>query len=272
MTGLLVATDLDGTLLDEATYSWASARPALAALARAGAKLVLASSKSRAEMEPLARELDLAPALIVENGGAILLPAEPGGYETVVCGAARAALVAALAEIARETGAGVAGFASFSAERVAELTGLAPDAAARALEREYDEPFLLGDGTLAAAIGAAARRRGLAVTRGGRFFHLTGDADKGRALRRLLEILAGRGRSFHTIGLGDAANDLSLLAAVDRPILIPRPSGRPDPTLAAALPGAELAPEPGPAGWNAAVLVLLEGGRLPRVDGGERPA
>jgi len=59
---------------------------------------------------------------------------------------------------------------------------------------------------------------------------------------------------------------------VERPIVVPRPSGGPDPALAAALPGAELAPAPGPVGWNAAVLALLEGGRLPRVDGGGRPA
>lgn len=271
MTELLVATDLDGTLLDEATYSWEPARPALAALARAGATLVLASSKTLAEMQPLARELGLDPALIVENGGAVRLPRPGGGHETLVCGTDRSALVAALAEIAAESGARPTGFASLTAERVAELTGLDPTTAARALERQYDEPFLLEDESRAAALAAAARRRGLRVSRGGRFFHLTGDADKGRALRRLLERLGESGRSFRTVGLGDAGNDLPLLAAVERPVVVPRPSGRPDAALAAALPGAELAPAPGPVGWNAAVLALLEGGRLPRLDSEERP-
>lgn len=267
MTGLLVATDLDGTLLDEATYSHEPARPALAALARHGATLVLASSKSRAEMEPLARKLGLPPLLIVENGGSFLLPRAGGGYEAVVCGVERAALVAALEEIGREAGTAPRGFASFTPARVAELTGLDLESAARALDRDYDEPFLLDDESRAPALAAAARRRGLLVSRGGRFFHLTGDTDKGRALAALLARLAAAGQSFRSVGLGDAGNDLPLLRAVDRPIVVPRPGGRPDPALAAALPGAELAPVPGPEGWNAAVLLLLAGGRLPLVGG-----
>jgi hypothetical protein len=80
---LLVATDLDGTLLDERSYEWEPARPALAALAEAGALLVLASSKTRSEMEPLAAGLGFSSPLIVENGGAVLVPRPGGGYEAL---------------------------------------------------------------------------------------------------------------------------------------------------------------------------------------------
>jgi mannosyl-3-phosphoglycerate phosphatase len=265
---LLIVTDLDGTLLDERTYSFEPARPALAALERRGAGLVLASSKSRAEMEPLAGELGLHPALIVENGGAILVPRAGGGYEAIARGAERATLVRALAEIGREAGASPRGFASWTPEAVVRLTGLTLEAARRALERQYDEPFLLEDETRAAAVAAAAERRGLRVMRGGRFFHLTGATDKGQALLELMDRLApGEGLSGApaTVGLGDAANDLPLLLAVERPIVMPRRDGRLDPELARALTGAEVAPEPGPAGWNAAVLTVLEEGRLPAV-------
>ena len=267
MIELLVATDLDGTLLDERTYGFDPARPALAALERSGAFLVLASSKTRAEMEPLGRQLGLRPALIVENGGAVLVPDGGDGYETFVCGVERASLVAALDEIGREVGVALQGFASFTAERVTDLTGLPGDAAARALLRDYDEPFLVEDESRAPAVAAAARRRGLRVRRGGRFFHLTGDADKGSALRLLCARLEATGRTFRSVGLGDAGNDLPLLRAVDRPIVIPRAGGRPDPALAAAFAGAELAPAPGPAGWNLAILAVLAGDRLPLVGG-----
>jgi mannosyl-3-phosphoglycerate phosphatase len=67
------------------------------------------------------------------------------------------------------------------------------------------------------------------------------------------------------VGLGDAANDLALLRSVDRPIVVPRRDGRIDPALGAALPGAERAPRPGPAGWNEAVLTVIAGGALPAV-------
>ena len=259
---LLVATDLDGCLLDDLTYSYDAARPALHAIARRRVRLVLASSKTRAEMEPLARSLGLHSPLIVENGGALVIPRGDGSYDCVARSERRPRLVAALAEIDAETGAGLRGFFSFTPEELRRLTGLAADAARRALEREYDEPFLIQDEHQAPSVVAAAERRGLRVTRGARFYHLTGATDKGRALRELLTLFARGGRRYTTVGLGDAANDLPLLKAVDRPIVIPRRGRELDRDLL-GLAGAERAPAPGPVGWNAAVLTVLRGARLP---------
>jgi predicted mannosyl-3-phosphoglycerate phosphatase (HAD superfamily) len=84
-------------------------------------------------------------------------------------------------------------------------------------------------------------------------------------VRALLACYERIGLRFTSLGLGDAATDLSMLLAVDRPIVIPRRDGTLDPVLAVALSDAERAPAPGPAGWNAAVKTLLEGGRLPAV-------
>jgi mannosyl-3-phosphoglycerate phosphatase len=261
---MLVVTDLDGSLLDE-RYSFEPARPALTALADAGIPLVLASSKTRAEMEPLAERLGMRSPLIVENGGAILVPGRQG-YEAIATGVEHSVLRRALEEIGRETGAHVRGFSSFDAAAVAFLTGLDRDAAQLALAREHDEPFVVGYESKAAALQQAAQRRGLRVTRGGRFFHLTGDTDKGRAFRQLLELL---GKPRQTVGLGDAQNDLPLLQAVDRPIVVPRADHTVDPELARALPGAEVAPAAGPLGWNAAVMIVLADGTLPTVSGGD---
>jgi mannosyl-3-phosphoglycerate phosphatase len=260
---LLVITDLDGTLLDEATYTFEPARPALEALRDRGARLVLATSKTAREVVLLAGHLDLPIAAIVENGGAVLLPPEfSAGQDRepvrLALGVTRPVLVAALRAIAAETGLYLQGFADLDAERVAQLTGLPLAQAALALDREYDEPFLLADDTRLDEVAAAAAARGLIVTRGGRFHHLIGQADKGSAL----DVLFGRlesveGHRPETIGLGDAANDLPFLRRVDHAVIVPRPNGRPDETLAAALPRAATAPVSGPAGWNAAVLDLL---------------
>jgi mannosyl-3-phosphoglycerate phosphatase len=268
---LLVVTDLDGCLLDEQTYSYEAAREALSALRERGVPLVVATSKTRSEVEPLARELSLQTAMIVENGGAILIPPghlrktpgmrSEGAFLVVMLGTRREALVRALADIAEQTKARVRGFASMSAAEVARLTGLRLPDAERALRREYDEPFVLEGGPAEeAAVRRAARRRGLLVTRGGRFHHLTGPVDKGRGLQRLLALYAAEGRRFTTIGLGDSGNDLPLLREVNRPILVPRPDGKVDEALRAAFPHAERAPAPGPTGWNAAVLAVLRGG------------
>lgn len=272
--GLTVFTDLDATLLDEATYSFEPAREALMALAARGIPLVLCSSKTRPEMERLARELETsglrAPApLVAENGGSILWP-EAGSYRVEALGVARARLVAALEDIAAETGAWLRGFARLSLADVQELTGLGPDAARDAMAREHDEPFLLDSGDLAAVV-EAAERRGLRVTRGGRFHHLTGPVDKGDAVRRILAAHRAGDPRASSVALGDAANDLAMLKAVDRPIVVPKRSGAPDADLARALPDAEVAPEPGPAGWDAAIMTVLRGRRLPPVGTALRP-
>jgi mannosyl-3-phosphoglycerate phosphatase len=264
---LLVATDLDGCLLDHDTYDWAPARPALEALAAHGGRLVLASSKTRAEMEALAGALPLVPALVVENGGAVLVPhaqlagapedaAQDGPWWRLPLGAPHARLVVALAELAHEVGAQVRGFAGMESREVAQRTGLGPAEAARAKRREYDEPFVLEAGD-AGRLSAAAARRGLRLSRGGRLYHLTGETDKGQALTRLLGLFAREGQRHRTVGLGDAPNDIPLLRVVQRPVLMPGPDGRVDADVRAAFPTAEVAPAPGPAGWNRAVLEAL---------------
>jgi len=275
---LLVFTDLDGSLLDERTYGWAPAREALERLRAAKVPVVPCSSKTHEEIDALVTELALGGPFIGENGGVIVvpvghLPFEPDGARRagdtliVTAGVSRDRLVRSLAELAAETGVRVLGFAGMSADEIARRTGLEPAAAARASRRECDEPFLVLDDAEggAQAIRRAAARRGLRVTTGGRFFHLMGDTDKGRAVDRVVAWYRQAGRPVSTVGLGDAANDLPLLRAVARPIVIPRADGAPDPPLARALPHAELAPGPGPAGWNAAMLAVLNGERLPTV-------
>jgi mannosyl-3-phosphoglycerate phosphatase len=273
---LLVATDLDGCLLD-ASYSYEPARPALAALSRESVPLVLCSSKTRGEIESLVRVLGLDSPFIVENGGAIFIPTHqmpraPGErapdepYTAIMLGTPRKILVEALSEISARTGVHVVGFAGLTPPELEKLTGLSTAAAEQALHRAFDEPFLAEGGSdAAAAIAREATRRGLRVTRGGRFHHLTGHVDKGEALRRLLGVMAAAGHLYRTAALGDAANDLTMLQTVDRPIIVPLADGRLDPVLAAALPQAERAPGPGPAGWNEAVLAVLHGRRLPTI-------
>jgi mannosyl-3-phosphoglycerate phosphatase len=274
----LVVTDLDGTLLDRDTYDVAPARPGLDALRVHRLDLVLCSSKTRAEMEPLAEELGVRALLVVENGGAVVLPAglvprlPPEAHRerhvvVVPLGTPRSSLVDALPEVAAEAGVAVRGFGEMTPGDVAALTGLGHTAADRALRREWDEPFLV-EGESGAGIDRrlqdAARRRGLRVTSGGRLHHLTGPTDKGRALQTLLRLLPHDPHG-QTLGLGDAANDLPMLRVVDRPVVMPAKDGSVDPVLASALPGAERAPAPGPAGWAGAIRAVLAGDRLPRV-------
>lgn len=263
----IVFTDLDGTLLGSDTYSHEPAAPALAALKRHGAIVVLASSKTRPELEDLSSQLELRFPLIAENGGAILLPRAKGGFRSLQLGVARSVLVHALREIAHETSLRLTGFSSLRPEDLVQLTGLSMQQAQRALVREFDEPFLAPASAPLEVLASAAESRGLRVSRGGRFLHLTGRSDKGRATTLLFSHLSRKLSGLRSMGLGDAANDLPMLRAVMRAIVVPDRTGRPAPELLAGAPGAELAPFPGPRGWNAAVLAVLQDRRLPPVGG-----
>lgn len=261
---LVVFSDLDGTLLDHDTYSWQEAVPALEALKSRRIPLILCSSKTRAEMLPLQEELGIREPLISENGGAVFAPQghplagddwqDTGdGWRMKPLGRPVAELRRVLEDFKRRFGA--RGFGDMSDREVAWLTGLSLDKAALARRREFNEPVWLPEPEVQGAeFMAAARAAGLEVTRGGRFFHLLGGGDKGKAVRLVLEIMRRQDPALVSLALGDAENDLPMLKAVDLPVLVARPDGG---HAELELPGLVKTELPGPAGWNQAVLQAL---------------
>src|SRR4030042_5645191 len=71
---VIIFTDLDGTLLDRDTYSFAPAQPALDMIRKKGIPLVFSSSKTRAEMELYRERAGNDHPFIAENGGAVFVP------------------------------------------------------------------------------------------------------------------------------------------------------------------------------------------------------
>ncbi|MBI4401249.1 MAG: HAD-IIB family hydrolase [Nitrospirae bacterium] len=272
MAQLVVFTDLDGSLLDSTTYSFEAAKEALDALRARGIPLVLASSKTRMEIEPIRFRLEHVHPFIVENGGGVVIPKGyfdfpvpraqvRGTFQVIELGAPCARLRAALKEIEQTLGCRLRGFGDMSVEEIAKRTGLSHSEAVLAKQREYDEPFVIeGSATLAGDVQRLAEARGLRCTEGGRFSHLMGDSDKGKACHVLIDCYRRRqdhaGDGLVTVGIGDSLNDLPLLAAVDRPILVQKPDGSYDPEV--QLPNLIRAPGVGPAGWNRAILGLLK--------------
>jgi mannosyl-3-phosphoglycerate phosphatase len=268
---LVIFTDLDGTLLDADCYSFDAAQEALELVRAREVPLVLASSKTRAEIEALRHQLQNDHPFIVENGGAVFVPSGyfsapveearlRGAYQVIELGVPYAALRAALKDIARETGYPLRGFGDMSPSEIAEVTGLTVEGAALAKQREYDEPLLLeGPPDLIEQLDRMIQSRGLRLSQAGRFYHLTGATDKGAACRYLVEtyrqVAKQKRERLVTVGIGDSLNDLPMLAEVDRPILLQKPDGSYDPRI--TLPRLEPAPGPGPAGWNRVVMEIL---------------
>ncbi|MEP5979763.1 MAG: HAD-IIB family hydrolase, partial [Marinobacter alexandrii] len=90
---LLIISDLDGTLLNHENYRWDDAAPALKRLDQSGIPLILNSSKTAPEIRKVRQELGNGAPFIVENGAAVVIPADTfgNGEEQVVnFGASRA--------------------------------------------------------------------------------------------------------------------------------------------------------------------------------------
>ena len=265
---LVIFTDLDGTLLDPATYAWTAATRALEEIRRRKIPLVICSSKTRAEIEVLRKEINNQDPFIVENGGAIFMPdgyfpfthplsKQITAYSIIELGTPYSRLTEALRKIALETGTEIKGYAQCTAEEIAQKTGLSIEEAQRAKQRDYDEPFVMGAGINPAPVLKAIERTGLRWTKGSLYYHLTGENDKGQAVSLLTELFKQRGGTATTIGLGDSLNDQSMLSVVDHPVLVQKPGGAYEETIRPL--GLIKAPGIGPVGWNSALLKLLGG-------------
>jgi mannosyl-3-phosphoglycerate phosphatase len=264
--GLIVFSDLDGTLLDHDTYSHEAAGPALEALKARGIPLILCSSKTRAEMQKIWHALGLNSPFIVENGGGVFVPkehflaAEPG-WKPAGAGWRMMSLGLPIAVVRDRFNTfkdrfKARGFGDMSDQEIADLTGLSLAQAALARRRDFNEPVRLPEANAQAeAFTQAAQAAGLEVTRGGRFFHILAGGDKGKAVDKVAGLYNAYDDSLVTMALGDALNDLPMLARVDKPVLVAQHHGG---HAEIELPGLQREPGIGPKGWNAAVLSALQ--------------
>jgi mannosyl-3-phosphoglycerate phosphatase len=264
----VIFSDLDGCLLDRQTYSFEPARAALRLIKEKKIPLVLVSSKTRAEMEEYRRRLKNDHPFVSENGGAIFIPKgyfsfqfsherEWKKYFVLELGTFYPQIIRALEFIKKETGIRIRGFHDLSEEDLVLLSGLTREEAAWAKKREYDEPFLIEGGEKEIKIiQEKIRQRGLNHVWGGRFHHILGQNDKGKAVEILKGLYRNQFSSIRTVGIGDSPNDLPMLLAVDHPIFL-----KGEEELSMEISPAKnlvLLEETGPQAWNEAILNILK--------------
>jgi mannosyl-3-phosphoglycerate phosphatase len=262
----VIFTDLDGTLLHPVDYSFDAALPALGLINKRAIPLVLTSSKTRAEIEVYRERLSNHDPFISENGGAAFIPEDyfpfstagekTDGYKEITLGTPYPKVRKALEEIRDLTGAKIRGFGDMTGLEVAKLSGLTPDEAELSKKREFDEPFIIeGDESVKKKVLGWIEKKGFFWTRG-RFFHIMGPHDKATAVKILKDLF----RSFYgkivTIGIGDSLNDVPLLEEVERAVLVRKKDGGYEPV---SITGLLRADGVGPAGWNSAVIEIVEG-------------
>ncbi|MBI2408656.1 MAG: hypothetical protein HYV19_10185 [Gemmatimonadetes bacterium] len=245
-----VYTDVDGTLLgddDQLAFPNSSLREAAAR-----ARLILTSSRSLDELAALAVQWDVSVDLIAENGACIARRTPTIGAErAAVAGSAwwirrvgtpRTELRRDLLALGEAHGVAVDLADEWPVTVWRAETGQSVDAAKRARLRRGS--VLLSD--VSPSFAATLRAAGFDAEPGGRWTCVTRGVDKGRAARLHAALCDGGGLTY---GIGDAANDRSLLESVDRAFIVRRRDGSIDPALANLAPRAQVLTNAGPSAW-----------------------
>jgi mannosyl-3-phosphoglycerate phosphatase len=269
MANIVVFTDLDGTLLDEETYSAELSLGALRDLQRAGVPVVFCSSKTRQEQEVIRAELGIHDPFIVENGSAIIFPPgaltltdkyaeEPDGTQIVILGMQLAELRATLTRVVAASRVSYQSFSDISSEQVGNLTGLDVEAAGRAKAREFSETIVTRfSANELDAFERECVRHGLQCTQGGRFLSVTRvGADKGKAVQIVAQQYRAQFGDLVTVAIGDSLNDAPMLQAVDVPFLVQRPNGQ---WRGVEVPNLRLLSAIGPLGFTQMANLIVAG-------------
>lgn len=266
---LIIFTDLDGTLLDARTYSFEPAIASLKLLREKDIPLIICSSKTRKEIEYYRERLDNHHPFISENGGGIFIPKDLGfriqdsrfkieensKYLIIRLGAKYSDLRKAVEELQKD-GFGVKGFGDMTVEELAEIANMSVDEAMMAKKRDFDEPFVFdGTKTEEQKLLEAILSKGFNFTQG-RFFHILGNSDKGKAVSILIGLYRERFGDIKTIAIGDSPNDIPMLEKVDLPVIVKKSDGSYD--LRIKVPRIIKADGIGPEGWNKMVLRLIQ--------------
>ena len=157
----------------------------------------------------------------------------------------------------RVFGEKIRGFSEMDVEEIMDLTGLSREDAELARRREYTEPFVFSGGERdEQKLHGEVQALQLNLTRGGRFFHLLGENDKGKAVSIVTGIYKKELAHLNTVGVGDSANDFPMLQEVDIPVLVQKPDGSYD-EKASDIPNLIRAKGIGPRGWNQALLEIM---------------
>jgi mannosyl-3-phosphoglycerate phosphatase len=230
----VVFADLDGSLLDN-LYGYAAVQPIIREFSALGAAVVFCSSKTRSEMLFYQKSLRINEPFIVENGSAIFVPKgyflsgcvstkQIGKHDVIELGVPYWMIRQKLSRVRSKTNAHIIGFGDLTAKKISMDAGLPLHLAKLAKQREYDEPFRVVKGSEEKVL-SAIEKLGLNCTEGGRYLHVLGDTDKGKAAVALTELFIQEFGEVLTVGVGDSANDLPMLEQVDAAFFVKKGTG-----------------------------------------------
>ncbi len=277
----LIFTDMDGSLLDHHNYHFDEAVPTLESLEARHIPVIPVTSKTQAEVELLRDSLHNKHPFIVENGAAVFIPAgyfehqpagttEKSGYWIKEFVEPRSRWQSLIDTVRPRYQGEFKTFAEAGIDGIIAMTGLNVHAAARAARRQYGEPVAWqGNGKLRQQFIEDLQQAGAHVLEGGRFMHVSGDCDKGRALQWLEQVFqtASPDRKMMSLAIGDSHNDKAMLETADYALLIRSPV-HPLPAIGRN-DNLAISTHTGPKGWAEGVNQII--GAMPHPDSSSLP-
>ena len=263
MTFILIS-DLDGTLLGQHSFDFDLIKSEIISLLDSGHLLVLASSKTKVEIESFCDELGRSVPFIYENGAGFENFSLISGCEAPLNSHQnpKAIQIDALLTIwERYISFGLKSQCHFvkdmdSGAQQACL-GLGTTALDKAMKRSFSLPFTFsGPASDVQKLKYLAAKAGLSVQQGGRVYNLSGCHDKADYLPEIRKWMTKLKTAPVLIVLGDSKNDIKMLKQADISCVIPNENGQflrlgngNYPTI--------IAPRAAPLGWLDAVMEAL---------------
>ncbi|GLS25980.1 HAD-IIB family hydrolase [Marinibactrum halimedae] len=281
MNSVIIFTDMDGTLLDHHNYSFKPAVNVLQRLDTLGIPVIPTTSKTFAELKVLRESLNNHHPFIVENGAAVCIPSD---YVKTLCNTTshvpdyqalgmyeyEGFWVKPFAK-PRKHWQGLIGYVKdkfpdcfityqeAGIDGIMAMTGLSRAEAEQSSKRLFGEPIKwVGSAKAQETFIESMESLGAHVLKGGRFLHVSDYCDKGKALLWLKtfyhSVWQKQEGALTTIGLGDSHNDIAMLEAVEKAIIVRSPIHEPPSVNGNPTTTAEF----GPSGWAQAIGEYLD--------------
>ena len=249
-------TDLDGTLLGHQDFGFDQIKSDVIGLLDAGHLLVLASSKTKAEIESFCDVLGHKVPFIYENGAGmenyhLFCECEEGAHLHQNPKAIRTDALLKIWE--QHIPSALRAFCHFvkDADKVAQQAclGLRATALNRALKRSYSLPFTFsGSTSQIQELECLATQAGLSMQQGGRVYNLSGCHNKADYLPEIRKWVTKTRATPVLIALGDSKNDVEMLKQADVSCVIPSNNGC-CLSLGNGINPSIIAPRAAPLGW-----------------------
>ena len=257
-------TDLDGTLLGQQHFDFDQIKSNVTGLLDAGHVLVLASSKTKAEIESFCDVLGRKVPFIYENGAGVENFHLPFGcveapYLRQNPKAIRTDLLLKIWE--QNIPSYLNSLCHFVKDRDRDAQqaclGLRAEALNKAMKRSYSLPFTFsGSTSQSEELECLATQAGLSMQQGGRVYNLSGCHNKADYLPKIRKWAKKIISTPVLIVLGDSKNDIEMLKQADVSCVIPNQNGS-CLSLGNGISPTIIAPRAAPLGWLDAVMEAM---------------